>query len=391
MFPRLTSLCVLACIALCIPGCKPAATPGTPSAPSTTGDIVIGHYASITGPEATFGVSTDNGVKLAVEEINAAGGFKGRQLRVLTYDDKSDAKEVGQAVTKFVTSDKVTAVIGEVASSLSLVAGPICQKYSVPMISPSSTNTQVTEVGDMISRVCFIDPFQAYVCAKFAREHERVKASKAAILFAQDQAYSVQLKEEFEKWFTQFGGTITNVQTYIKGDQDFSAQLTAIRGTNPEVIFIPGYYTDVGNIALQARALNIQVPLLGGDGWDSDKLAEIAGKAIDGCFYSNHYSPEDPNPKVQEFLKKYKEKFGSTPDGLAALGYDSAWILFRAMERSPDLAGPNLAKAIAETKDFDGVTGKITIDAKRDAVKPAVILEMKDGQRKFLTTIEPQR
>jgi branched-chain amino acid transport system substrate-binding protein len=371
-------------------GCKPASTGG--GGGSAAGNvIVIGHYASLTGPEATFGQSTDNGVRLAVDEFNTAGGFKGKQIKLLTYDDKSDAREVGQAVTRLVTDDKVTAVIGEVASSLSLVAAPICQENSVPMISPSSTNTKVTEVGDMISRVCFIDPFQAYVCAKFAREHERVKASKAAILFAQDQTYSVQLREEFEKWFTQFGGTITTVQTHIKGDQDFSAQLTAIRATNPDVIFVPGYYTDVGNIAVQARKLNITVPLLGGDGWDSDKLAEIAGKSIEGCFYSNHYSPEDPSPRVQEFLKKYKDRFGGTPDGLAALGYDAARILFEAMGRSLDLTGENLAKAIAETKDFQGVTGVITIDAKRDAVKPAVILEMKDGQRKYVTTIEPPR
>jgi len=379
----------LACLAFLpfVVGCKPKET----TVENASSEILIGHYASLTGPEATFGKSTDNGVKLAVDELNAAGGFKGRKIKLITYDDKSDAREVNQAVTRLVTSDKVVAVIGEVASSLSLVAGPICQEYGVPMISPSSTNTKVTAVGDMVSRVCFIDPFQAYVCAKFARENERVKASKAAILFAQDQTYSVQLREEFEKWFTQMGGTITSVQTHIKGDQDFSAQLTAIRATNPDVIFIPGYYTDVGNIAVQARNLNITVPLLGGDGWDSDKLAEIAGKAIEGCYYSNHYSPEDPSPRVQEFLAKYKKEFGSTPDGLAALGYDAARILFEAMERSPDLKGENLAGAIAETKDFDGVTGKITIDAQRNAVKPAVILEMKDGQRKFVTTIEPIR
>jgi branched-chain amino acid transport system substrate-binding protein len=365
---------------------------GCPSGGSSTAnsnEIVIGHYGSMTGSEATFGESTDNGIKLAVEEINQAGGINGKQIRLITYDDKGEAREAGTAVTRLVTKDKVAAVIGEVASGLSLAGAPVCQENGVPMVSPSSTNPKVTKIGDMIFRVCFIDPFQGAVCAKFAREHATLKATKAAILYDQAAPYSVGLQEEFEKAFVTLGGTVTTKQVYQAGDQDFSAQLTAIRGSDPQVIFVPGYYTDVGNIALQAKKLGVETPLLGGDGWDSSKLGEIAGKAIDGCFYSNHYSHQDPSPRVQEFIQKYSAKHKETPDGLAALGYDAARILFEAMQRAKSLSGKDLAAELANTKDFDGVTGKISIDAERNAVKPAVMLEMKDGEPTYISTVPP--
>lgn len=352
-------------------------------------EIFVGHYASMTGSEATFGQSTDNGIRLAIDEINEAGGIGGKKIRVITYDDKGDAREAGTAVTRLVTNDQVVAVLGEVASSLSLVGAPVCQENGIPMVSPSSTNPDVTKVGDMIFRVCFIDPFQGLVCAKFARENEKVKATKAAILYDQAQAYSVGLQEEFGKAFVELGGTIVSKQTYQAGDQDFSAQLTAIRGSQPDVVFVPGYYTDVGNIALQARKLEIKVPLLGGDGWDSAKLGEIAGPAIEGCFYSNHYSHQDPNPRVQNFISKYNERFKGTPDGLAALGYDAARILADAITRAGSTTGADIAAELAKTQDFDGVTGKITIDAERNAVKPAVMLEMRGGVPTYVTTIEP--
>jgi branched-chain amino acid transport system substrate-binding protein len=352
-------------------------------------EILIGHFGSMTGSEATFGTSTDHGIKMAVEEINASGGLLGKKVRLITYDDKGDAREAGTAVTRLVTKDVVAAVIGEVASGLSLAGAPICQENSVPMVSPSSTNPKVTKIGDMIFRVCFIDPFQGTVCAKFAREHEGLKANTAAILTDQASPYSVGLQEEFEKAFVAMGGTIVTRQTYQAGDQDFSAQLTSIRGSEPDVVFIPGYYTDAGNIALQARKLGLTVPLLGGDGWDSAKLGEIAGDAINGCFYSNHYSQDDPAPRVQEFITKYKEKHQQTPDALAALGYDTARIVFEAITRAGSTDGPALAAELAKTADFDGVTGKISIDADRNAIKPAVILEMQGGKPNFVTTIAP--
>ena len=353
-------------------------------------EILIGHYASMTGSEATFGRSTDNGIQIAIEEVNAAGGIDGKQVILKTEDDRGVAGEAGIVVERLITRDKVIAVLGEVASGLSLAGAPICQQYGVPMVSPSSTNPGVTKKGDMIFRVCYIDPFQGWVCAKFAREHERLKASKAAIFYDQALPYSVGLQEEFEKAFLAMGGQITMKRTYNAGDQDFSSQLTALRSSEAEVIFVPGYYTDVGNIALQAKKLNVQTPLLGGDGWDSDKLGEIAGKAIDGSFFSNHYSQQDPSPRVQEFITKYKAKYNSTPDGLAALGYDAARILFQAIDRADSLGGKAIAAELAKTKDFDGVTGMISMDAERNPIKPAVILEMQGGKQKYVTTIAPE-
>jgi branched-chain amino acid transport system substrate-binding protein len=365
--------------AVSLTGCKGKAA---------SNELLVGHYASMTGSEATFGQSTDNGIKLAVEEFNASSAATERKVKLITYDDQGIGQEASAAVSRLVSHDGVHAVLGEVASSLSLNGADVCQAKGVPMISPSSTNEKVTQKGDMIFRVCFIDPFQAYVCAKFAREHEPLKASKAAILFDQKSAYSEGLQKEFEKHFTAMGGTITSVEAFTAGDQDFTAQLTSIREKSPDVVFLPAYYTDVANVVVQARKLSMTMPFLGGDGWDSDKLVEIAGTAIEGCYYSNHYSQQDPSPRVQEFITKYKAKFGSTPDGLAALGYDAARILFEAVGRSKSLGGTDLAAAIAQTKDFDGVTGKITIDANRNALKPAVIIELKGGQRSFVTTID---
>ncbi|MCC6679060.1 MAG: ABC transporter substrate-binding protein [Phycisphaerales bacterium] len=351
--------------------------------------IKVGHYGSMTGKEATFGQSTDNGIKLAVEEFNAAGGFNGRKVEVITYDTKGESSEAGKAVTRLVTSDKVIAVLGEVASTLSLAGGAVCQEKGVPMISPSSTNPAVTRGRDYVFRVCFIDPFQGLVVAKFA--HENLKAKKVAVLYDQAQTYSKGLRDEFKKHFTAMGGTISGDEAYSSGDQDFSAQLGKIRSGAPDAIFVPGYYTEAGNIALQARKLGIKVPLLGGDGWDSEQLAKIGGEAIEGCYYSNHYAPDQKGELVEAFVKKYQSKFGATPDGLAALGYDAANILFDAMKRSKSLGGKDLRDAIAATKDFKAVTGTITLDKNRDAQKSAVVVEMKGGKPVYAATVEPTK
>jgi len=369
----------------------PPATPApgaASSAPAPSGDaILIGHFGSMTGSEATFGQSTDNGIRLAIKEVNAAGGVKGRPIALKTYDDQGKAQEAGTAVTRLITDDKVTAVLGEVASTLSLAGGRVAQQYGVPMITPSSTNPKVTQTGDMIFRVCFLDPFQGWVEAKFAREN--LKATKAAILYDQTQAYSKGLKDFFRDAFEKMGGTITTEQAFSGGDQDFSAQLTTIRGTNPELLFVPGYYTDVGNIAIQVRKLGIKVPMLGGDGWDSSQLAAIGGDAIEGSYFSNHYSFQEDRAEVKNFVEKYKTDYGATPDGLAALGYDAARLLFDAMGRADSLDGKALAAAIASTKGFKGVTGSISMDANRDARKSAVIVQMKGGMPVYVTTIEP--
>jgi branched-chain amino acid transport system substrate-binding protein len=254
------------------------------------------------------------------------------------------------------------------------------------MISPSSTNPDVTAVGNMISRVCFIDPFQGFVGAKFAREN--LKFSKGATLYNRAQAYSAGLNTNFKEAFGKLGGEIVSEQAYGDGDNDFSAQLNAIKQKAPEFIYVPGYYTEVVNIARQARRLGINLPLIGGDGWDSEELRN-AGDALNGCYFSNHYSHEDTRPEVQEFVQKYQSKHGKVPDGLAALGYDAARLLFDAMERSPSLSGKDLAATIAATKDFAGVTGRISIDAQRNATKDAVMLEVVNGVPKYAATVKP--
>lgn len=348
-------------------------------------DIVIGEYGSMTGSEATFGISTDNGIKLAVKEKNAAGGIKGKKIKLISYDDQGKQQETVSAVTRLVQQDHVAALLGEVASSLSIAGGQVAQRNGVPMITPSSTNPQVTEIGDMIFRVCFIDPFQGYVGAKFATD----KGMKsAAVLYNRAQAYSSGLRGDFTKAFTSLGGKVTTEQAYANGDNDFSAQLSAIRETKPDFIYIPGYYTEVVNIARQARKLGITVPLIGGDGWDSEELKN-AGTALDGCFFSNHYSHEEKRQEVQDFVKKYKDEYGKIPDGLAAMGYDAAALLFNAMERANAPSGADLADAIAATKDFPGVTGKITIDENHNAKKLAVVLGIKNGVPFYAATIQP--
>jgi branched-chain amino acid transport system substrate-binding protein len=373
---------------LSLPACNTKKEDGGGS--SATGDIVIGEYGSMTGSEATFGISTDNGVKLAVKERNAAGGIKGRKIKLIPcYDDKGNQQEAVTAVTRLIQQDHVAAIIGEVASSLSIAGGKVANDLGVPMISPSSTNPQVTEDKEMVSRVCFIDPFQGYVGAKFAIDN--LKLTRASMLFNRAQAYSVGLKENFKTSFTKLGGKVLNELAYSSGDSDFSAQLGAIREAAPQFIYVPGYYAEVVKIARQARDKGITAPLIGGDGWVSEELKN-AGDALNGCYFSDHYAHEDPRPEVQSFLKRYQAEFGGrTPDSMAALGYDAANVLFDAMERAKSLKGKDLADAINSTKDFKGVTGTITMDANRNARKLAVIQKVNNGEFSFFATVEPPK
>lgn len=352
-----------------------------------TGPIVIGHYGSMTGSEATFGQSTDRGIRLAIAQRNAQGGVNGRMVELITLDDAGKSQEAGTAVTRLITEHNVRAVIGEVASSLSKAGGAVAQAYRVPMISPSSTNESVTLIGNMISRVCFIDGFQGYVVAKFA--YDNLKARRVGILYDQQQAYSKGLAKEFDRAFRSLGGAITTRQAYTGGDVDLSAQLQSLKDTNPEAIFLPGYYTDAGNISRQARKLGITAPFLGGDGWDSDKLVEIGGEAIEGSYFSNHYSVEETRPAVQTFGAAYKAEYGMLADGMAALGYDAANVLFDAIERAKSLDGADLADAIATTKNFPAVTGTITLDKNRNPVKSAVMLEIRNGRPTYVATVDP--
>lgn len=358
--------------------------------------ILVGEVGSMTGPEATFGQSTHKGILLAVDEVNAKGGIKGKKVRVKSLDDQGKSEEAVTAVKALVSRDKVVAILGEVASSISLAMAPQAQTLKVPMVSPSSTNTKVTEQGDYIFRVCFIDPFQGKVMAKFAKEGKDAQppglgATKVAILRDVASDYSQGLADAFKATFTQAGGEIVADESYRKGDVDFRAQLTTLKGKEPQAIFVPGYYNDVGLIARQAKELGIEAPLLGGDGWDSPKLYEVGGKALVGSYFSNHYSVDDTSPRVKAFVDAFKKKNnGEAPDGLAAQGYDAMAVLADAMNRATDLSGPAIRDALAQTKNFDGVTGTISIDANRNAMKPAVVLKVGEtGKYDFVTRVEP--
>lgn len=350
--------------------------------------ILIGQFASLTGSEATFGISSDNGLKLAVEELNNTGGLLGKRVELITEDNQGKPSETQTVVQKLINRDKVVAIIGEVASSRSKAGAPICQANKIPMISPASTNPEVTAIGDYIFRVCFIDPFQATVMSKFAINSLKVK--KVAMLVDQKNAYSTGLAENFRRVFTDMGGEIVEEQKYSAGDKDFKAQLTKIKYSNPEAIFIPGYYTDVGLIAIQAREIGIEKPLFGGDGWESEKLTEGKAKdALEDCFFSTHVSAEDPNPKVQEFIKKYKEKYNMEPDAMSFLSYDAGLLLFDAIRRANSTEGEKIKNELAKTTNFQGITGSITINEQRNAVKPAVVLQIKDGKFKYKETVVP--
>jgi branched-chain amino acid transport system substrate-binding protein len=360
---------------------------GGPGAGGETGQIVVGYYGDLTGRTSNFGVSTRNGVLMAADEINKAGGINGRQITILSEDDEGRPEKAATVVTKLIDQDRVIGLLGEVASGNSLAAAPKAQAAHVPMISPSSTNPAVTQVGDYIFRVCFIDPFQGEVMAKFAAN--TLKAKTAAIMLDFNSPYSRGLTEFFEKSFTKLGGKVVSKQSYTQGDRDYKGQLTSIRSLNPEVIYVPGYYGEVGVIAKQAKQLDIKAPLLGGDGWDAPQLWELGGDALNGSYISNHYSVEDPSPAIQKFVADFKGRYNVVPDALAALGYDAMRVLADALKRAGTSQGPALRDAIAATKDFPGVTGVITINSERNAVKPAVVLKLQDGKYVYQETINP--
>jgi len=351
--------------------------------------IPIGQFGSLTGAQATFGQSTDKGVQMALEEINASGGVLGQQLRLITKDNESKPGETSTAVRELISRDNVVALIGEVASGRSLEAAPIAQRSGIPMISPASTNEKVTETGDHIFRVCFIDPFQGTVCAKFARE---LGATRAAVLVDVSKDYSLGLAKSFKKEFIAGGGVSTGEESYSGGDKDFSAQLTAIKAAkeSPQVIFLPAYYTEAPLIIRQARQLGLtNIPFIGGDGWDSPELVAVGGAAVEGCYFSNHFSNQSTDPQVVAFVDAYRKKYGEDPDAMTALGYDALKLLADAMKRAGTTDPDKVNAAIAATKDFPGVTGKITLDEHRNPTKPAVILKIKDGKFSYVETVSP--
>jgi len=353
---------------------------GGVKSPASQG-IQLGFFGALTGPTATFAQSGKKGAELAIEQINARGGVLGKPLVLLSEDDRGEASEAASAVSKLITRDHVVALIGEQASSRTLAAAPIAQSYGVPLISPTSSNVEVTKKGDYIFRACFIDPYQGRAVASFARD--RLKAQTAAILVDSKSDYSVGLAEAFREAFTALGGRVVAEPKYAEGDSDFSAQLTALGPLKPDVLFVPGYYTDAGLIARQARSLGVTAVLLGADGWDSPKLTEIGGPAIEGAYLSNHYSVDDPSPRVREFVQAYKTKFGAEPDSIAASSYDAVGMLADAIGRAGSTEGRRVRDALATVKEFPGVTGTITMDADRNPIKPIVILKVEGGRFKF--------
>lgn len=347
--------------------------------------IKVGHYASLTGAEATFGQEVDQGIKLAVEEINAAGGINGKTIELITEDTQSNSQAALNAAEKLLGKDKVVVLLGEVASSRSLAAADAAQRAKVPMLTPASTNKKVTEKGDYIFRICFIDPFQGAVISRFVTDS--LKIQSVAMLTDQSSDYSIGLADGFR---AKFGGTIVEEQSYTATDKDFKAQLTAIKAKNPQAIILPGYYTQVGLIAAQARDLGITVPLIGGDGWDSPELTTgTAKQALEGCYFTNHYAVDDTTARVKEFNNKYTARWKATPGAMSALGYDAMYIVAKIIKDSGKSDPETIKLGLAALKDYPGVTGNITINANRNAEKSVVVLKIKDGKFTYYTKFNP--
>jgi branched-chain amino acid transport system substrate-binding protein len=311
----------------------------------------------------------------------------GRKLELAVLDDQGKADEAGNTVTRLIDVNHASALIGEVASTLSLVGGRIAQRRGIPMVSPSSTNPSVTQVGDYVFRVCFLDPFQGFVMAKFARE--KLKLSKVAVLKDVRNDYSLGLSDAFVKAFKEMGGTIIAEESYSQGDTEFSAQLTKLKGTAPEGIYVPGYYTEVGTIARQARRLGINVPLMGGDGWESPELRKIGGADVVGSFYSNHFAHDNPTPSAKKFIEAYHAKYNEPSGALSALGYDAVMVIVEAIKRAGKADPKSIRDALAQTKDYEAVTGKLTLDANRNPVKSAVVVKVTDSGEAFEAEIAP--
>lgn len=355
------------------------------SSPTT---VNVGVFASLTGATATYGQSCENGVQMAVEEANAAGGFNGVPFKLFVEDDQSRAEEARLAVTRLLERAHVVAVIGAVTSSNATAAAAFCQKRGFPMVTPAATNPKVTEAGDYIFRVCFIDPFQGLVMARFA--YQNLGLRKVAILEDRKSEYSAGLARFFRQTFEELGGAIVADEDYAAGDQNFAAQIKAIKAAAPEAIFAPGYYQEVGLIGRQVRDAGLATPLLGGDGWNSPRTVELAGTALEGCYFSDHFTTSDPRPKVHDFVTTYQKRFGAVPDAVAPLSYDAAGILLAAITRAESLDPARIRDALAGMADFDGVTGTITIDADRNARKSAVVMQVKGDLFVHVATIVPE-
>jgi branched-chain amino acid transport system substrate-binding protein len=357
------------------------------AAQSALAQIKIGAVTCLTGALSTFGVSSVQGAKLAVEEINAAGGTLGQPIQLIVEDNGSKAGETATIARKFISQDKVVAILGDLTSSATMEGAPLAQAAKIPLLTPSATNVAITRIGNYIFRSCFIDPFTGKIMAKFALD--QLKAKQAIVMTDVKQDYSVGLTDAIHQYFTQNGARISNTLSYSSGDTDFRTQLTGVRMAHPDVVFLPGYYTEAALILLQAKQLGIKCPFVGGEGWDSPALIQVAGKAADGNYYTDHFSAADPDPRVQRFVQTYRAKYAALPDALAALWYDGARLLSQAVQRAGSTEAAKIRDALAETRDFEGVTGRISIDENRNAAKSGVILKIENGEPKMVQEVTP--
>jgi branched-chain amino acid transport system substrate-binding protein len=349
--------------------------------------IKIGEVDPLTGGVSQFGIGCHQGFVLAFEQVDAEGGILGQKVELVTEDDQSKPGQSATAVRKLITQDKVIAILGDATSSATLEAAPIAQSDKIPMLTPTATNPRITQVGDFIFRVCFLDEFQGRVLARFARE--KLKAQKIFTLTDVKQDYSVDLLKFFKEEFTKLGGTIVGEQSYSTGDTDFRAQLTPIRAVKPDAVYVPGYYQEVALIVRQGRQIGLTMPFIGCDGWANQALLAIGGKAIDGCFFTNHFSPDDQSPLVKSFVDKYQERYGVLPDTFSALGYDAARLLSAAIQRAGSSDSQAVRDALAKTAGFQGVTGQISLDVNRNASKPGLIVTVKEGKFEIAEKIAP--
>ena len=349
----------------------------------------IGAFMSLTGDTAQYGISALNGIRMAVEEANAAGGVAGHRVELITQDTRSDPGATEAVVRRLAEESRVHALVGEVVSSRSLAAARVAQEERVPMLTPSATSPEVTAQGDYVFRSCYTDPFQGAALARFAVE--TLKARRAAILIDGGRRYSIELGRFIREEFVRRGGEVVVEAEYGEGAGDFTEQLSAVGAARPDVVFVPGYYLEAGLLAQQAKRLGIQAPLVGGDGWDSPRLYEIGGQSLAGDFFSSHFSADDPDPQVQRFVADYRRLFGSAPDAFAATAYDAARIMLDAIARAPALDRDAIRDSLAATKDFPGVTGTINFDAGRNAVKPIVIIRIGDnGKQSVEAHVSPE-
>ena len=367
---------------------------GCSSSKGNDKEIKVGANFEVTGGVANYGNQALKGIKLALKQANQNGGVLGKQINLIVADNKSEASEAANAATKLISQDGVKVLLGPATTSNMLAASQIATDNKIPAITPTGTNPKITvengQVKPYIFRSCFIDPLQGEVMANFATK--TLNAKTAAIYIDSSSDYSKGLAEVFAKKFTEAGGTVVAQESFLQKDQDFKSTLTKLKATNPEVIFIPAYYEEVGKIVKQARELGITAKLLGADGWDDSKLVDIAGaQPLNDTYFCSHYSEQDNDSNVKDFIAAYKAEYGEEPNVFAALGYDAGKMLVDAIKRAGSDDPEKIRKALEETKDLQVGTGIITMDANHDPIKSAVVLEMKDGQKIFKQKINPSK